>query len=334
LTAGIAHAVPIFLAVADPLILTPATGMAVSGPVGGPFNLTSQMIELSNAATASLRWTVTSSSAFLGVGSGGGTLPSGQTAQVTATLSPAASNLLINAASGSLVFADLTTGAAQTLPFTLAVGNGGFETGTFADWSFTGHTNDDTVGGAPGYVPYIHSGAFAAIFGEPTNLATLSQTVPTATGQLYLISFWLNNPVGGNPNDFQVLWGGGTLFAQTNMPKFVWTNMQFAAPAAGAATTLEFLALNKPDAFGLDDVSITAIVPPAFASAAVSNGAVKFNETVMAGFSYQLQYATNLAAPLWADIGNAIVATNSALVVTDSVIVSPQRFYRIVMDLP
>jgi len=38
LTGGVAHAFPLFLAVADPLILTPTAGMAVSGPVGGPFN--------------------------------------------------------------------------------------------------------------------------------------------------------------------------------------------------------------------------------------------------------------------------------------------------------
>jgi Pro-kumamolisin, activation domain/Viral BACON domain len=334
LTASVAHAVPIFLAVSDPLILSPATGMAVSGPVGGPFNVTSQMISLSNAATAPIHWTVSSGSSYLIAAPGSGTLWPGQSAVVTATLSPSASNLLINAASGDLAFADATTGFTQTLPFTLAVGNGGFETGDFSDWTFAGSTNANLVGGASGFVPYVHSGAFAGIFGEPTNLATISQSVPTTPGQLYLISFWLDNPVGGNPNEFEATWNSVTLFMQTNVPKFSWTNMNFLAAASGASTTLEFLFLNKPDAFGFDDVSVTPVVPPEFSSVSASNGSVLFNWSAPPGFSCQLQYATNLAAPLWLNVGSPVLATNGAAAATDSAPVNPQRFYRVVMTLP
>jgi hypothetical protein len=334
LTSGVAHAIPIFLELFDPLILTPATGLAVSGPVGGPFNLTSQIISLSNAAAAPLPWTVNSGSAFLNVAPGSGTLAPGQLATVTATLSANVSNLLINAASGGLSFADMTTGFPQTLPFTLAVGNGGFETGDFSDWIYSGSTNADFIGGTPFYLPYIHSGAFAAIFGEPTNLATLSQSLPTASGQLYLISFWLDNPVGGNPNEFEAAWNGITLFEQTNMPKFLWTNLEFVVTATTAATSLEFFFQNKPDAFGFDDVSVTAIVPPSFASVATINSAVLFNWSAMPGFSYQLQYATNLAAPLWINSGAPLLATNFAVVATDAAPVDPQRFYRVVLALP
>jgi hypothetical protein len=333
LTAGVAHAVPIFLAMSDPLILAPATGMAVSGPAGGPFNVTSQGIALSNAATASIRWTANSTSAFLNAAPGSGTLSPGQTALVTATLSPAASNLLLNAANGALALTDATTGFARTLPFTLAVGNGGFETGDFSDWAFTGNTNANFVGDSLDY-PYVHSGAYAAIMGEPSTLATLSQNLPTAAGQLYLISFWLVNPVGGNPNDFQAAWNGHTLFAQTNMPKFLWTNIQFAAAATATATSLEFFFLNKPDAFGFDDVSVTSVVPPAFASVAASNGAVRFTWSAMAGFGCQLQYTTNLAAPLWINVGGPLVATNGTAAATDAAPVNPPRFYRVVMALP
>jgi subtilase family serine protease len=334
LTAGVAHAVAIFLAVSDPLILTPATGMAVSGPVGGPFNVTSQLISLSNAAAAPLSWTVSAGSVFLNIAPGSGTLAPGQVASVTATLSAAVSNLLINAASGGMAFADLATGITQTLPFTLAVGNGGFETGGFSDWTFAGHTNANFVAGAPLYLDYVHSGAFAAIFGEPTNLATLSQNLPTTAGQLYLISFWLDNPAAGNPNEFEATWNGGTLFKQTNMPAFLWTNMEFVTAATQAATTLEFFIRNEPAAFGLDDVSVTPIVPPAFSSVAASNGEVLFHWSTLPGFSYQLQYATNLAAPLWVNSGGPIAATNVEVAATDPAPVNPQRFYRVVMALP
>jgi hypothetical protein len=334
LTAGVAHAVPDFLAVSDPLILTPATGMAVSGPVGGPFNVTSQMIFLSNAGTASIGWTVNSSSVFLNAIPASGTLSPGQATLVTATLSPSVSNLLINAASGGLAFVDMSTGITQTLPFKLAVGNGGFETGDFSDWAFTGNTNADMVAGAPDYYPYVHSGAFAAVMGEPHTLATLSQNLPTAPGQLCLISFWLDNPVGGNPNEFEAAWNGGTLFVQTNMPKFTWTNMQFLAMSSSASTTLEFFFQNEPDAFGFDDVSVTPIVPPAFESVAVSNGAVLFSWSAMPGFSYQLQSATNLAAPLWSNVGSPTVATNGLVAAKEPAPVNPPQFYRVVMAVP
>jgi hypothetical protein len=294
LTAGVAHAVPIFLEVFDPLILTPVTGMSVSGPVGGPFNLTSQIISLSNAASTSLDWTVRSGSSFLDVAPTSGTLAPGQIASITASLSAAASNLLIYSTSASISCADATTGFAQTLSFTLAVGNGGFETGDFSDWVFSGSTNANFVGSTPLFLPYIHSGAFAGVFGEPTNLATLSQSLPTAPGQLYLISFWLDNPVGGNPNEFMAAWNGSTLFDQTNMPRFLWTNMEFMVTAASTSTPLEFSFQNEPDAFGIDDVSVTAIAPPSFASVAVTNGAVLFNWSAMPGFSYQLQFTTKL----------------------------------------
>jgi hypothetical protein len=334
LRAGVAHAIPIFLVVSDPLILTPATGMSVRGPVGGPFNLTSQTISLSNAAAAPLQWTVNSGSAFLNVAPTSGTLAPGRAASVTATLSPTVSNLLINAASGDVLFADLNTGFAQNLPFTLAVGNGGFETGNFSDWVFAGNPNANFVGGAPLYLGYVHSGAFAAVFGEPTNLARLWQSLPTTPGGLYLISFWLANPVGGNPNAFEASWNGDTLFVQTNMPKFVWTNMEFVASASSTATTLEFYFQNAPDAFGFDDVSVTAIKPPAFASAAATNGVLLFHWSAMPGFSYQLQYATNLAAPLWINSGGPMVATNGAVAATNALSADPQGFYRVVLSLP
>ena len=227
--AGVEHDIPVFLQVSDPLIVAPTTPISISGPVSGPFNFASQSFSLSNASVAPLAWSANSSSAFLQVAASGGTLNPGQTAGVVATLATNVSNLLINAASGSIAFADMATGFTQILPFSVAVGNGGFEMGDFSDWTFSGHTNANFVKSSPVYFNYVHSGAYAAIMGEPTNLATLSQTLPTSSGANYLISFWLDNPVGGNPNEFKAAWNGLTLFDETNMPKFVWRNMELVA---------------------------------------------------------------------------------------------------------
>ena len=106
------------------------------------------------------------------------------------------------------------------------------------------------------------------------------------------------------------------------------------AAATASNTTLECFFQNEPDAFGFDDVSVTVIVPPAFASVALTNGSVQFDWSAMPGFSYQLQYSTNLAAPVWIDSGNAVMATNGIVVAVDALPVDPQRFYRIVQSWP
>ena len=44
---------------------------------------------------------------------------------------------------------------------------------------------------------------------------------------------------------------------------------------------------------------------------------------------YQLQCATNLAAPNWIDLGSPITATNSSVFATDALDSDGQRFYRV-----
>jgi hypothetical protein len=170
--------------------------------------------------------------------------------------------------------------------------------------------------------------------GQPDTTASLSQTLPTVPGQLYLLSFFLDNPVGGPTNQFVVKWGGATLFNQTNVARMSWTNMQFTVFATNAATTLECEFRNDPDAFGFDDVSVTPVATPAFSSVAVSNGAIVFHWNATPGFVYQLQYTTNLAAPLWINAGGLITATNAVATTTDPQHTDPQRFYRLELPSP
>ena len=184
-----------FVASRGPLIVLPGTGMAVSGPAGGPFNPASQVFLLENAAATPVMWLARSPSAYVGFYPGGGTLQGGASVPVTATLGGAASNLLISTETATLSFTDMTTGVVQTRPFSLAVGNGGFETGDFSDWTLSGDqaTNYNTVGYVIPWINYVHSGASAAILGEFGSLASLSQTLPTSNSEPYLLSFWLDN---------------------------------------------------------------------------------------------------------------------------------------------
>jgi hypothetical protein len=331
LTDGVTHPFPVFLRVADPLMIAPESGMAVAGPVGGPFNPAIQTFVLENAAATPLSWSAQSGSPLVSFLPGGGTLPVGGSVPVFAFLGGAASNLLISAQSATLSFADLTTGTTETQSFTLAVGNGGFETGDFSDWTLTGTdaATDNFVGSGIFVSDYIHSGAAAALLGEFGSTATLSQVLPTAAGRPYLLSFWLDNPVGGDPNQFAVKWGGSTLFAQTNLGQFLWTNLQYVVPAPAAATTLAFVFRNDPDAFGLDDVSVTAVSAPSFLAATISNGVPVLSWSAMPGFGYQLQYATDLGSPRWINSGAAMVATNGIVTAADPRPSDPRRFYRV-----
>ncbi len=163
----------------------------------------------------------------------------------------------------NLIFKNLSSGFSLSRQFTLLVGqplvqNGGFETGDFTGWTLNGS------GGNVNYVDggsYIgpHSGSYAAALGEVAVLATLSQTLPTSPGQIYLLSLWLDSPdvIYNNTNRFKVTWNGVTLFYKTNVAQTGWTNLQFTVKAVSTNTVLQFGAQDDNWYLGLDDVSVT-----------------------------------------------------------------------------
>ena len=118
-------------------------------------------------------------------------------------------------------------------PGSQLVQNGGFETGDFSYWVLTGSLADNKV---TSIAEDVHSGSYGARLGAMNSLGYLSQTMPTVAGQSYLLSCWLHSP-GDTPNEFLVSWNGSTLFDQTNVPTFAWTNLQFLVQATGSVTT-------------------------------------------------------------------------------------------------
>ena len=111
-------------ALANPegLLITPATGFASIGGVGGPFTITSQSLSLTNAGTNSLTWTLVNTSLWLNALPSGGTLtPGGAAATATVSLNTAASNLLVGTYSATLRFTNLNNGAGQSRQFALSV---------------------------------------------------------------------------------------------------------------------------------------------------------------------------------------------------------------------
>ena len=110
------------LANPEALLITPATGFASIGGVGGPFTITAQSLTLTNAGTNSLNLTLANTSIWLNASPSGGTLtPGGPATAVTVSLNTAASNLLVGNYSATLWFTNLNSGVGQGRQFTLAV---------------------------------------------------------------------------------------------------------------------------------------------------------------------------------------------------------------------
>jgi subtilase family serine protease len=321
----------------DTLVITPASGFAASGPVGGPFSVTTQNFSLTNIGTISLNWSVNSTASWLTASPNSGALAAGGQTTVTASLNSAAYNLAVGTYSDNVWFTNQTTGAAQLRQFTLLVGqslvqNGGFEAGTFAGWTQSGNTVYTSV--TSGNSQFVHSGTYGAALGPSGSPGYLSQILPTFAGQNYLLSLWLDNPnnsYGATPNQFLVQWNGTTIFSQTNMPFTTWTNLQFIVTATGSSTVLQLGFRDDPYYLGLDDISLAPIPVPAFRAATKTFSAFNLTWGTMAGLVYQVQYTTNLVQTNWINLGKPLIATNGYLTVSDTNAIgsSPQRFYRV-----
>lgn len=70
-------------------------------------------------------------------------------------------------------------------------------------------------------------------------------------------------------------------------------------------------------------------LPPITPAYTASNGVYAFTWNAIPGQAYQLQSATNLAAPAWADLGSPVTATSNTVFATDVLGADGQRFYRV-----
>ncbi len=140
------------------------------------------------------------------------------------------------------------------------VKNGGFETGTFSDWTTVQATSYSDFY-VSSYKP--HSGTYSALFGAlgSSNDTIWQSLLPTIPGDFYTIDFWLTHPYDSSNNGFTASWDGNIILSLANASSFVYTEYTFTLPATGSSTTIQFSGRDVTHFFFLDDVSVQATIP-------------------------------------------------------------------------
>jgi hypothetical protein len=325
----------------DNLLVLPQTVFTASGIVAGPFTQTSWTITLTNTGAMSLTWSLGGAPAWLTVSANTGTLAANDSTNIILQLS-GAETLPAGSPIAALLVTNQTLSRVQIVSVQLAIGqsivqNSGFETGDFTAWTLVGDTVNgplvyNIVATEDDFPGLVHSGYFGAFLGEAGFLATLTQSLPTVSNQLYQLSFWLNNPSAGSGQQFLARWNGTNVLNLSSPPVIPWTNYQFLVTAPGTNTELQFAGRNDPNYYGFDDVSVTPVPRVLLQSVQFSSGGLQLGWNSLAGLKYEIQFTTNLAPADWQTLAGITASTNVCSL-TDTNILNgdTQRFYRLLL---
>ncbi len=222
------------------------------------------------------------------------------------------------------------SGPAIAVVYPSSILNGGFETGTFTNWTAGGNFGNSGISTAANY---RHSGKYGAQLFAGGSLGYLSQTLSTTPGAVYSISFWLDNPTSKTNNEFQVSWNGNVPLALTNLPVTAWTNIQLTVTATAGTAALQFGYRNDTAYFGLDDIVVSSAQPLGLAVTSLSGANLVLDVTGgQSGRSYSLLLGTNLAEPLsqWTPVATNVPGADGNFSITATNAVAPnapQRYY-------
>ena len=141
------------------------------------------------------------------------------------------------------------------------VNNGGFESGSFSDWTTvpTGANIDPLVFGVDGAGP--RNGLYSAYFGDVNQTYdSIAQSIATVAGATYTLSFYLDaEATSGAPASFIGSFGGTPfLVLSDSQANFSFKPFVFALTASGPTSVLMFKGYNSNSFYTLDDVSLMA----------------------------------------------------------------------------
>lgn len=143
--------------------------------------------------------------------------------------------------------------------------NGGFETGSFSNWTQFDNTGFSDVR-TSALDPFFPSpeGIYHARFGPVNSTGGIFQNFATTAGQIYRVSYTL--AVGGTSNTSFLAQVGNsaaltTLESLTNPAVFGYTARTFTFTATTAISQIRFTMQNNPNWWRLDNVIIRNTVP-------------------------------------------------------------------------
>jgi hypothetical protein len=215
--------------------------------------------------------------------------------------------------------------------------NGGFEAGSFTNWTRSGNLSEAYVVSVTNNAEYVLSGTYGGQFGPSLTLGYLAQGLPTQPGEGYLLSWWLNShPTGGSTTVFQASWNGANVYAVTNLGATGWTNLAYKVTATGTNTVLQFgFRSDGSSLFGLDNVIVsplTNVIPRLLGANLAGTNLVLSGVYGVAGETYVVLTSTNLTQPpgQWTPVATNLLNTNGNFTLTATNVVvpkAPKRFY-------
>jgi hypothetical protein len=334
----------------DSLFITPATGLSVAGPVGGPFTPDPVYFTLTNSGTSALSWTLINTSAWLTATPSGGILtPGGAASSVSVAVGTAANSFALGMYPVTVGFTNQTTGGGQSRTFTLSiVGRSmfdNFDQGVdLSQWSSFGGVVGSTVidtnyGGCVSAPNSLWFGAAGSRFAttRPIDTAsggTISFDLRLANGST---SPWENVDIPDEGVVLEYSTNGGTSFTVAGTydtaTYYNWKTITLPIPPAAQSPAAQFRwrqlgnSGTGYDHWALDNVTVeTRPIPSILAQPASqtvpSGGNATF--TVLAGGSTPLAYQ-------WQYNGKDILgATDASLSLTNQRVADSGN-YRVVV---
>lgn len=179
-----------------------------------------------------------------------------------------------------------------------------------ADYGHNRIRKVDSAGNISTVAGRSNTGAFGGDDGPATKarLNGPASVALDATGNLY-IADWHNNRVR------EVHFAGLPTLTLSNVTVASFGNYAVVVTSPSGSVTSSF--------------TLNVVAPPNFSAISLTNGARKLTWVSQSNLSYQVQFATNLAAPAWLDLGGRVTATNNSTSVTDALGTDPKRFYRV-----